>query len=129
MGTTMSQAFTNLSSEADFNKAVEETKAATAALSEAMDKAKTEYEKAASASGDYGEYAKLQIDAIEVGEDMVELINSFLDDTAKLMSSGNVSTEQITQLQTTFTTEATKLNEDMEKAQEEAAELGKKLGL
>ncbi|MDY6795435.1 MAG: hypothetical protein SWK76_09195 [Actinomycetota bacterium] len=121
----MSETFYNVSDMDSLTTAVDETKDATAELSDKADEAAAEYEKINDLEGveDYQEYADLQIMSGDIFKDMLDTIDEFLDEMMEAVESGAVDEETMTEIAESFQAELTERGMLMDEAETAAEEL------
>jgi hypothetical protein len=119
----VSASMTNVADPAAFQSAIEKAKASANDLSKTAGEAKAEFEKILELEGveDYAKYAELQIEALDKFQELITKTNSFFDQMAAMVSSGDVS--GLTAAQEQYTTEVTTLGEEINKLDDEAQQL------
>ncbi len=119
----VSASMANVSDPAAFQAAIDKAKASANELSKTAGEAKAEFEKILDLEGveDYVEYAELQIEALDKFQELITKTNSFFDQMAAMVSSGDVT--GLTAAQEQYTTEVNALGEEINKLDEEAQEL------
>lgn len=123
LSSEVSSVFASVTSAATFSEAVAKVKASTAKISDTIKKAEAEYKKINGLQGveDYKKYADLQLVVLKLDEELVTMINSFLDEATAIVSSPTGTPEQLTAAQEKFVTEVNAVNEKLTKAQKAAS--------
>lgn len=119
----VSSSMSNVSDPTAFQAAIDKAKDSATSLSKTAGEAKAEFEKIKGLNGvdDYVKYADLQIEALDKFQELITKTNSFFDQIAAMVKSGDVTA--ITSAQTTYTEEVNKLGEEINKLDEEAQKL------
>ena len=119
----VTSSMSNVSDQAAFDAALNKLKASAASLSKTAGEAKAEFEKIKGLKGvdDYVKYADLQIAALETVQEFVTKTNSFLDQVAAIVKSGDITA--LTSAGKTYEDEMNKLGEEISKRSAEAQKL------
>lgn len=123
LSTEVQQVFSSVTNAATFNEAVTKVKASVTKISQTITKAQTEYKKINSLQGveDYKKYADLQLVVLKLDEQLVTLINKFLDASVAIVNNPSGTPEQLTAAQQAFVTEVNAINEKLSTAQTAAS--------
>jgi uncharacterized membrane protein YdfJ with MMPL/SSD domain len=119
----LSSSMANITEQSKFQAEAEKAKSGASELGDTAEKAKAEYEKILSLEGvdDYKEYAKIEIEALDAFQELVEKTNAFLDEMVSLSASGDVTA--ITSITTEYSKEAQELGNKISELDEEAQKL------
>lgn len=121
--TDVSASMGNVNDPVAFQSAIEKAKASANELSKTAGEAKAEFEKINTLEGvdDYAEYADLQIQALDKFQELITKTNSFFDQIAAMVNSGDVT--GLTAAQEQYTNEVNAIGEEINKLDEEAQKL------
>jgi hypothetical protein len=124
LGNEITQVFSSVTSPASFNTAVTQVKATVSKITATVKQAQAKFQavKSSASAGAYAKYADLQLKVLSYEDQLAAAVSTFLDQAAAIVNSPTGTPQQLTDLQTAFTTKVNDLGAKVSEAQKAATD-------